>query len=86
MSEVSTMVIEATKFARNFGRIQHEANRVDVVEVRSHGTVVGGFLSARELENYRRLKRREREVFVVGELPNDPVADIEAAEYGVAPR
>lgn len=86
MPELSTMVVEATKFARSFGRIQHEANRVDVVEVRSHGTIVGGFLSARELENYRRLRRREREVFVVGELPNDLVTDIEAAEYGAAPR
>jgi hypothetical protein len=48
--------------------------------------VVGGYLSADELAHYQRLKAREREVLVVGALSDDVVADIEAAEYGVAAR
>ena len=49
-------------------------------------TVVGGYLSADELARFERLKAREREVLVVGELSDDLVADIHAAEYGVAAR
>ena len=55
MAEAETMVVDATKFARAFGRYQHEANLVDVIEVRSHGQVIGGYLSAKELQHYRRL-------------------------------
>jgi hypothetical protein len=86
MAEAETMVVDATKFARGFGRYQHEANMVDVIEVRSHGHVIGGYLSAKELQHYRRLKRREREVLVVGQLPDEVIADLEAAEYGAEPR
>ncbi len=86
MAESETMVVDATKFARAFGRYQHEANMVDVIEVRSHGHVIGGYLSARELQHYRRLKRREREVLVVGQLPDEVITDLEAAEYGAEPR
>ena len=77
-------VVAASEFARNFGRYQDEAHR-EVVKVTSHGRVVGGYLSAPDLELFERLKRREREVLVVGELPADVVADIEAAEYGAGP-
>lgn len=76
--------VTATEFVRSFGRLQDEAHR-EVVEVTSHGRVIGGYLSAPELEHYRRLKRREREVFRAGELPDDLVAAIEAAEYGRGP-
>jgi PHD/YefM family antitoxin component YafN of YafNO toxin-antitoxin module len=76
--------VSATEFARNFGRYQDEAHR-EPVRVTSHGRVVGGYLSAAELEHFERLKRRERQVFRVGELPEDIVAELEAAEYGVAP-
>lgn len=77
-------VVAASDFVRAFGRYQDEA-RDEVVTVTSHGRVVGGFLSPRDLEHYERLKRREREVFVTGTLPDDLVADIEAAEYGAGP-
>ncbi len=86
MSDSESMVVDATKFARGFGRYQHEANLVDVIEVRSHGHVIGGYLSAKELQHYRRLKRREREVLLVGQLPDDVIADLEGAEYGAEPR
>jgi prevent-host-death family protein len=77
--------VTASEFARNFGRYRDEATAGDVVTVTNRGRVVGGFLSARRLEEYRRLKRRERENLVVGELPDDVIADIEAAEYDKAP-
>jgi hypothetical protein len=86
MPDSETLVGDATKFARGFGRYRHEANQVDVIEVRSHGHVSGGYLSAKELQHYRSLKRREREVLVVGRLPEDVIADLEAAEYGAEPR
>jgi hypothetical protein len=79
------VLIGAADFARNFGRYQDEAFRVDVMKITSHGRVIGGYLSARELAHYEALKRREREVLVVGDLPEDLVRDIERAEYGVAP-
>jgi hypothetical protein len=78
-------VVTASEFVRGFGRYQDEAFR-EVVKVTSHGRVVGGYLSAHDLEHFERLKRREREILIVGELPDDVVADIEAAEYGAGPR
>lgn len=77
--------VTASEFARNFGRYRDEAASGEIVNVTSHGRVVGGFLSARQLEEYRRLKRRARENLVVGELPADAIADIESAEYDKAP-
>ena len=52
----------------------------------SHGRVVGAFLSAEELANHEALKRRASEVLRVGELDDETVAAIEAAEYGVEPQ
>ncbi|RDD61594.1 hypothetical protein [Ferruginivarius sediminum] len=77
--------VTASEFARNFGRYRDEAAAGDVVNVTNRGRIIGGFLSARQLEEYRRLKRRERENLVVGELPDDVVSDIEAAEFNKAP-
>lgn len=72
--------IDATTFRRDFGRYQDEAHR-EPVKVTSHGRVVGGFLSSHDLEHYERLKRRERQIHVAGEISDDLVAAIEAAEY-----
>jgi hypothetical protein len=74
--------VTATEFVRSFGRLRDEAYH-EIVEVTSHGRVIGGYLSAPELERYRRLKRREREVFAAGEFPDDLVADLKTARYGV---
>lgn len=84
MSSGPAIVVTATEFARNFGRYQDRAHAGEVVKITSHGRVVGAFLSERELQNYETLKRRQREALVVGELPDDVVAAIEAAEYGRA--
>ena len=78
--------VRASDFARNFARYQDEAISAKVISVTSHGRVVGAYLSVQELERYEELKRRASEVLRVGELDDDTVAAIEAAEYGVEPR
>jgi hypothetical protein len=86
MPEPKTITVDAARFARGFDALLQEASGVDVIEIRRRGEIVGGFLTAAELEHYRRLRRREREVLVVGELSEDVVADIVAAEYGISLR
>ena len=73
-----TITISATAFARKFGEIRDQIRELGMVRVESHNRLVGGFLSPRELENYERLKGRERQVYKVGELPDDLVAELEA--------
>ncbi|HEY1753525.1 MAG TPA: hypothetical protein VGG29_19865 [Caulobacteraceae bacterium] len=75
--------VRATEFARNFARYQDEAIEAKVIVVTSHDRVVGGYLSASELARYEKLKAREREVLVVGELSDEIVEMIEAAEHGI---
>lgn len=77
--------VPATEFSRNFTRYREEAIADKVIHVTSHGRVIGAYLSAAEAKHYERLKRRERQSLVVGALPDDVVAAIEAAEYGVKP-
>lgn len=76
--------VPATEFSRNFARYRDEAIEAKVIQVTSHGRVIGAYLSASEAAHYARLKRREQRSLVVGDLPDDVVAAIEAAEYGVA--
>lgn len=81
----ATRDVPATEFARNFARYRDEATEARVIHVTSHGRVVGAYLSASEAAHYERLKRRERQLLVVGDLPDDVVAAIGAAEYGAEP-
>lgn len=78
--------VSATEFARNFAHYQDQAIRSKVIVVTSHRRVVGGYLSADELEHYERLKAREREVLRVSDLDEETIAEIRAAEYGVGAR
>ena len=78
--------VPATTFSRGFARYQDEAITEKLIEVTSHGRVIGGYLSASELEHYKALKRREREVLVIGELDDNTLSDIKNAQYGVAPK
>ncbi|WP_428645596.1 type II toxin-antitoxin system prevent-host-death family antitoxin [Roseibium sp.] len=78
--------VAASDFSRNFGKYQDEAISAGVINVTSHGRVVGAYLSAAELEHFDELKRRERKVLKVGELDEQTLADIEAAEYDVEPK
>jgi len=75
--------VPATEFSRNFARYRDEAIEAKVIHVTSHGRVIGAYLSASEAAHYEQLKHRERQSLVVGELPDDAVAAVEAAEYGV---
>ncbi len=72
--------VDAATFRKDFGRYQDEAHH-EPVTVTSDGHVVGGFLSSEDLEHYERLKRRERQVYVAGDLPDDVINAIEQAEY-----
>ena len=85
LEDTDEVTVPATEFARNFGRYQDRAHAGEIVKVTSHGRIVGGYLSEKALLDYERLKRREREVLVVGTLPDAVVADIEAAEYDKEP-
>lgn len=78
--------VPATDFSRNFGKYQDEAIKTGVINVTSHGRIVGAYLSAAELERFELLKRREREVLKIAELDDDTIAAIEASEYGAEPR
>jgi len=80
------ITVAASDFSRNFARYQDEAISAKVINVTSHGRVVGGYLSATELAHYELLKRREREVLIVGDLDDETIAAIEAAEYGAEAR
>ena len=80
-----TRDVPATEFSRNFARYREQAIAEKIIHVTSHGRVIGASLSASEAAHYEELKRRERQSLVVGDLPDDLVAAIEAAEYGVEP-
>ena len=73
-------LVEATRFRRDFGRYQDEAHR-EAVTVTSHGRVVGGFLSAHDLEHFRRLKQRERQALRTADAPDELIEAIARAEY-----
>ena len=79
----SAIQVSATEFSRGFGKYRDEAFSTDVIEVTSHGRVIGGYLSAKELERYHRLKDRERQVLRLEDIDEALLAEIEAAEYGV---
>ena len=74
------LTVDATRFRRDFGRFQDDAQRAPV-KVTSHGRVVGAFLSAHDFDHLERLKRRERQVHVAGDIPDDLIEAIEKAEY-----
>lgn len=79
-----TEPVNASIFARNFGRYRDQAMAEGVVRVESHGRAVGAFLSPREYAEYERLKRREREVVRVVDLTDAQADDLRAAleQYG----
>lgn len=59
--------VAATEFARNFGRYREEAQREPVAVV-AHNRVTGYFLSARDYEEYQRLKAAAPTALAVEEL------------------
>jgi PHD/YefM family antitoxin component YafN of YafNO toxin-antitoxin module len=83
---MDSVSVPATEFSRNFAKYRDEAIEAKVINVTSHGRVIGGYLSASELARYEEMKRRERKVLIVGELDDETLAAIEYAEYGMAPK
>lgn len=81
-----SVTVKATDFARNFAHYQDEAIAAKVINVTSHGRIVGGFLSAAELALYETLKRRERSVLLTADLASGDLEAIATAEYGSSPR
>ncbi|MEP3113269.1 hypothetical protein [Nisaea sp.] len=77
--------VTASEFAKKFGQFQHNALAGEIVTVTSYGRDVGAFVPPSLLEDYKRLKQQEREVLITGQLPDDILADIAAAEYDTAP-
>ena len=80
------VTVRATEFSRNFAKYQDEAIEAKVINVTSHGRIIGGYLSASELARYEALKRREREVLIVGQLDDETIEAIEKSEYDVVPQ
>ena len=81
----ATRAVPATEFSRNFARYRDEAIAEKIIHVTSHGRTIGAYLSASEAAHYEQLKRRERQSLLVGNLPDDAIAAIQSAEYGLAP-
>lgn len=69
------MRISSTEFQREFSRYQDEALREPVVLTRNGRER----LVLLAIEEYRRLKRRDRQVMLAGELSDDDLAAIERA-------
>jgi len=59
--------VAATEFARNFGRYREDAQR-EAVAVVVHDRVSGYFVSARDYEEYQRLKAAAPTALAVEEL------------------
>jgi len=77
--------VPSTEFIRDFARYQDEAIKAPI-RVTSHGRLIGGYLSASDLELFERLKRRDREVFTIEQMSDELLDAIKAAEYGTISR
>lgn len=78
----SPLRVSATKFSRSFAHYQDEAHAAGLIEITSHDRVIGGYLSAKELEHYRRLKERERQVVLFSEFDEEMLGELEATRWG----
>jgi len=72
MGEIAMIRVSATEFSKEVGRYQDAALTQPVIVTRN-GRDRTVMISA---EEYARLKRRDREVFGAGELPEDTVEAI----------
>lgn len=77
--------VSATEFVRNFPRYKDRALSGEIITVKSHSRIVGGYLSPQDLEHYERLKQRERRVLSTRDLPDDIIEEIRKARYGKPP-
>jgi len=70
--------VTATEFAKSFGRYKEEAQR-EAVAITSYGRISGYFVSAREYEELRRLRKFERRVYRLKGLPKEISEAIKAS-------
>jgi prevent-host-death family protein len=61
--------VTAADFAKNFGQFREVAQR-EPVAITSHGRETCYLISA---EEYRRLKKRDRDVFDISDMPDDVI-------------
>jgi prevent-host-death family protein len=73
---MDTMKVTAAEVGKNFGQFADKA-LVEPVTITKYGREHLVLLSADE---YARLKRRDRQVYRVGDLPDEIIAAIKAAE------
>lgn len=69
------ITVPATEFSKNFGRYR-EVVQHDVVAITSHERVTGYFVSAREYEEYVRMKARMPKAYAVDELSEETIRAI----------
>ena len=72
-------------FVNDFAHYHEQAERCGAVIITDCDRTIGGYLSAKELNHYGRLKALQRQVLKVGELSDKVMAEIMSAEYGVKP-
>lgn len=64
--------VAATEFARNFGRYREEVQR-EPIAVKVHDRVTGYFVSARDFDEYQRLKAMVASAVAVEDLDADTI-------------
>lgn len=74
--------VPATAFSRSFGKYRDEVHSVGVIEITSHDRVVGAYISAKELEHFNALKKRERQVIRVEDVNDELIEAIKNARWG----
>lgn len=70
--------VAATEFARNFGRYREIVQR-ETIAVKAHDRITGYFVSARDYEEYQRLKAMLPVALSAGELDADTLRALSEA-------
>ena len=70
--------VAATEFARNFGRYREIVQR-EAIAVKAHDRITGYFVSARDYEEYQRLKAMMPLAVAAEELDADTLRELENA-------
>lgn len=70
--------VPATEFARHFSRYREAAQR-EAIAVRSHDRITGYFVSARDYEEYQRLKAMAPIALAVDELDAETLKGLAAS-------
>jgi prevent-host-death family protein len=70
--------VSASEFAKNFGRYREAAQR-EPVAVTSHDRITAVLISAREHEEYQKLKRMATRALYADELSDESLRALESA-------